>query len=90
MMALYEHVFQTFVKGDKNGVDLGVARSMHVNTLKLSAEAEARTLNKIAAVTRKKYNPLCEVWGRYKSGQIDKTKCLSEFKKFTEEVYPNG
>ena len=89
-MALHEHVFQTFVQGDKNVVDLGVARSMHVNTLNLSAKAEARTLIKIAAVTRKKYIPLCEVWGRYKSGQIDKAHCLSEFKKFTEEVYPNG
>lgn len=86
-MELYEHVFYTFAQGAAHGVDLGVARSMHVQTLHLSNEAEASLLNQIATVTRKKYNRLCEVYQDYVTGRIDKAACLYEFKRITKEVF---
>ena len=86
-MELYEHVFYTFCQGNAHGVDLGVARSMHVQTLHLIPEVEARLLNQIATVTRKKYNRLCDVYQDYVTGRIDKVHCLDEFKKITKEVF---
>lgn len=91
-MELFEHVFYTFAQGEKNGVDLSVARSVHCNSMNLAPAARAALANKIAEVTnpRRKYAALCEVWGRYMDGKIDKATCLSEFKRLTKEVFPNG
>lgn len=89
-MELYEHVFYTFAQGAKNQVDLGVARSLHVNSLNLNPDASASLLNQIATVSNKKYNALCDTYDKYCRGEIDKADCLYEFKRLTKEVFPNG
>lgn len=89
-MELHDHVFYTFAQGASHNVDLGVARSMHVNTLHLGPESAAALLNQIAAVCNKKYNALCDTYDKYCKGEIDKSACLYEFKRMTKEVFPNG
>ena len=89
-MELYDHVFYTFAQGARHNVDLGVARSMHVNSLNLDPSASAYLLNQIAAVCNKKYNALCDTYDKYCNGEIDKSACLYEFKRLTKEVFPNG
>ena len=89
-MELYDHVFYTFAQGKKNEVDLGVARSMHVNSLNLDPSASAYLLNQIATVCNKKYTALCDTYDKYCRGDIDKSACLYEFKRLTKEVFPNG
>lgn len=89
-MELHDHVFYTFAQGASHNVDLGVARSMHVNALSLGPESAAALLNQIAAVCNKKYNALCDTYDQYCKGEIDKAACLYEFKRLTKEVFPNG
>lgn len=89
-MELYEHVFYTFAQGAKNQVDLGVARSLHVNSLALNPGAATSLLNQIATVCTEKFNALCDTYDKYCRGDIDKTACLYEFKRLTKEVFPNG